>query len=346
VATAVEAAESAYFPPAGEAEWLTVDPAEAGFDRALLQAALDFAGDNRSSGVVVLYDGKILAESYWPVPAREGSGYPNMVAAKTDDGRAIEDVASAQKNIVSFLVGVAEGRGLLDLSAPVSAYLGEGWSKATAEQESAIQVEHLLTMTSGLLPDLTFEAAAGDKWRYNTNAYSRLLPVLEAATGLEIGAMTASWLTDPTGMTESSWEPRPWVTGGQDANSVGFGTTARDLARFGLLMSRGGVWNGVDLLGNPDYTAAAIRPSQSLNPSYGYLWWLNGQSRSVRPDGTDAPGSLIPSAPDDLYAAQGALGRKCYVVPGLKLVVTRLGDAPGPDFNDEFWRLLMASVVS
>ena len=55
-------------------------------------------------------------------------------------------------------------------------------------------------------------------------------------------------------------------------------------------------------------------------------------------------GQYIPSAPLDLYAAQGALGRKCYVVPSLKIVVTRLGDMPEPDFNKEFWRRFMAAT--
>jgi hypothetical protein len=63
----------------------------------------------------------------------------------------------------------------------------------------------------------------------------------------------------------------------------------------------------------------------------------------------DAP--LIPSAPADLVAAQGALGRKIYVVPSLDLVVTRLGDEPprasrtdGSDFNEGLWQRLMAAA--
>ena len=43
-------------------------------------------------------------------------------------------------------------------------------------------------------------------------------------------------------------------------------------------------------------------------------------------------------------AAQGALGRKIYVVPSLDLVVTRLGDEPAKDFNDELWRRLSAAA--
>ena len=52
---------------------------------------------------------------------------------------------------------------------------------------------------------------------------------------------------------------------------------------------------------------------------------------------------LIPTAPDDLVAAQGALGRKLYIVPSLDLIVTRLGDRPETEFNAELWRRVMAA---
>jgi len=41
-------------------------------------------------------------------------------------------------------------QGLLDLDAPVSTALHPGWSNATCDQESAITLRHLLSMTSGL----------------------------------------------------------------------------------------------------------------------------------------------------------------------------------------------------
>ena len=86
-----------------------------------------------------------------------------------------------------------------------------------------------------------------------------------------------------------------------------------------------------------------------MNPSYGYLWWLNGQSHTMRGTGhTRTPGWLIPSAPKDLVAALGALGRKLYVVPSLEIIVTRLGDAPeisGEErFDRGFWTRMMAAA--
>jgi CubicO group peptidase (beta-lactamase class C family) len=128
------------------------------------------------------------------------------------------------------------------------------------------------------------------------------------------------------------------------ANPLGFATTARDLARFGLFILAGGQWRGTAVFPDQEYLRAALRPSQALNPSYGYLWWLNGQPEVARGAGGKVPGPLIPTAPPDLVAALGAVDRKLYVVPSLGLVVTRLGNSAGPAFQNNFWKLLMAAA--
>jgi hypothetical protein len=53
---------------------------------------------------------------------------------------------------------------------------------------------------------------------------------------------------------------------------------------------------------------------------------------------------LISAAPKDMYAAQGKLVRRLYVLPTQQLVITRLGDQANSDFNAElFKRLRLAS---
>ncbi len=57
---------------------------------------------------------------------------------------------------------------------------------------------------------------------------------------------------------------------------------------------------------------------------------------------------LIPAAPADLVAAQGARDRKLYVVPSLNLVVSRLGDngsRDGSSFNDALWERLIRAAT-
>ena len=308
----LRAADGLYFPGAGE--WARITPVEAGWNADALNEALDVAGARRSSSMVVLYRGKILAEKNWRNPVTP------------------EDVASVQKSVTSVLIGIALEKKLLRLDDAVAKHLGQGWSKA-GEKETAITIRHLLTMTSGLSDALEVEAAPGTRWRYNTIAYQKLPRLLEKASGKSINELSKAWLFEPLGMSDSKWVERAAMPG-----LLGLMTTARDMARFGLMVEADGKWNGKPIV-SASYLREALETSQPLNKSYGYLWWLNGRP-TVRANGKQA-NQLIPGAPKDLVAALGALGRKIYVVPSLELVVTRTGansDADGePPFDEVLW---------
>ncbi|NJN05291.1 MAG: serine hydrolase, partial [Rhodobacteraceae bacterium] len=218
-----------------------VSPADAGWNAAKLEAALKLAGEKRASGVVVLHHGKILAEQYWNLDEGTRAGnkprdYSELVRGRDSAGRVIEDVASVQKSVSAILVGIAQHRRLLKLDDPVGKHLGTGWSKASPEQEQAITMRHLITMTSGLTEELTFEAAAGTRWRYNSAAYARTIQAVAAAAKKSPNDLTREWLTGRIGMADSKWVERPGTGRNAVPNALGFATTARDLARFGLLI--------------------------------------------------------------------------------------------------------------
>ena len=335
-----------YFPPA-KGPWEKIDPAKIGWNSAKLKEALDYAGKNKSSGVVILYRGRILAEQYWPLNPKEKTAadqpnpYFHMRFGKNARGRAIEDVASVQKSVTAMLVGIAQHKGLLKITDPVHKHLGKGWSKASAAAEAKITIRHLITMSSGLNPRLQYVAPAGTKWFYNTGAYSMALTCVSKAAKMDAGQLTKKWLTEPLGMKDSRWAQRPWQKSMRtDANRYGFATTARDLARFGLLMLANGNWENKNVLKDKAYLKAAISPSTNLNPSYGYLWWLNRGPFVARGNGQKKQGRLIFSAPKDMYAALGKLNRRLYVLPTHQLVITRLGDQSSSSFNTEFFKLL------
>jgi CubicO group peptidase (beta-lactamase class C family) len=326
--------DSLYFPTKGK--WENVKPTDAGWDAKKLQVVLDYAGGNQSSGVVILYRGRILAEQYWKMQGAKSAKFRQRIVGKDKQGRNIEDVASAQKSVASMLVGIAQQKGLLKISDRVDQYLGKGWSKATAEQEQAITIRHLITMTSGLTEQRTFEAAAGTKWRYNTWAYAKSIDVLEKVTKMDRHVLTRKWLTGPVGMANSRWVHRKSKQV-QLINGFGFATSARDLARFGLLAMAKGKWGENTILSDQKYLRESTRSSQKLNPFYGYLWWVNQNTI------TPSKARRLTTAPLDMFSANGALNRRCFVVPSLQLVVTRLGDQPGAKrgFDRRFWKLLM-----
>lgn len=316
-----------YFPPR-TGTWERLDAASAGWDAAALETALDFAGVRRSTGVVVLAGGRILAERYWR----------GATSAST------RDVASVQKSLTSFVVGALRAEGRILLDDPVSRWLGAGWTRASRQHERAISVRHLLSMTSGLDDDFRRVAAPGTRWRYHNDAYHQLHPVLERASQSGLQQLSNRLLFDPVGMASGRWRPR-FRRDPNGRRAQGTLLTPRDMARFGLLSLAGGGWAGTRVVPEA-YVHSALSSSQRMNPSYGLLWWLNGKATHQLPGPTPRPlaGPLVPSAPADLVAALGAGDQKIYVVPSLELVAVRQGfRASGPaelEFDEAWWRLL------
>jgi CubicO group peptidase (beta-lactamase class C family) len=335
------AANDVYF-PTNDTDWEASSPNETGWDPALLEEALKLAEERQSSGILILENGKILAEQYWEQPAASAR-YQNALIKLDSKNRPVEDVASVQKSITAILVGMAQARDFLTLGDSVSAHIGSGWSNASPAQESAITIRHLLTMTSGLTSGLSFDVKPGKKWLYNTPAYHLLMPVVIAATGKTRDEITHEWLTKPLGMTNSFWVLR---NSASSDSAFGFATTTRDLARVGLMLQAGGIWKDDVIFEDEDFLQDMLNPSQDLNPSYGFLWWLNGQNFSLgfSSEAARSSGSIIPEAPADLVAMQGAQDRKLYLVPSLNLLITRLGangSANDIPFNNAFWEALL-----
>ncbi len=261
-----------------------------GWDQAGLDKALAFAESRATKALVLLHGGRILAERY------VGVG-PDF----------LREVASCQKSIVSLLVGIAADRSLLALDDPVTDHLGVGWSNAGPEQEALITIRHLVSMTSGLDDQRRVVAAPGTVWSYNNDAYHQVPPVLETVTGAGIDALCTDWLWRGIGATQGSWAARQGAGRNQvDAKGVplwGLTMSARDMARCGLLVQRHASWDGTSLV-SADYLADALSSSSAANPSYGYLWWLNGKDGyRIGADGSLESGPLVPGAPADLVAA-------------------------------------------
>jgi CubicO group peptidase (beta-lactamase class C family) len=125
-------------------------------------------------------------------------------------------------------------------------------------------------------------------------------------------------------------------------NNVFF-STARSMARFGLMILNKGVWDE-DVIINENYVNNMTNASQNINKSYGYLWWLNGKSSYMIPQKQKVfEGFLIPNAPADMFSGLGKNDQKIYVVPSQNLVIVRMGEIADEDslvpisFDNELW---------
>jgi len=264
---------------------------------------------------ILLKDGKRVLEKYFGTYTKDSLWY----------------WASTSKSLASFITGIAQQKGYININTKVSQYLGTGWTSAPLPKENLITVKHLLTMTSGLndappLPCdnedtakscLTYLADAGTRWAYHTGAYRKVQDVVSNTVGQNYNLITNNWIETKTGMS-GTWFQQVYYS------------KARDMARFGLLTLNKGIWNTDTLLKDTAYYRAMINTSQNLNLSYGYLWWLNGKASLMTPGYQIVfPGPLMNNAPNDMFAALGKNDQKIYVVPSKKIVVVRQGNTAG-----------------
>ncbi|MDP3740631.1 MAG: serine hydrolase [Hyphomonadaceae bacterium] len=334
-------------PPASTqpaAPLVKVDPAAQGWNTAALADVASYAQSQKTTGFLIIQDRRIIAEHNWPLGADAETFRTNFVHGTTAVGALLEDVASQQKSFIAILVGVAVDKGLLDISKPVSAYAGAGWSKASPEQEAKITVRNLLEMNSGLKENLSYDFEPGTKFFYNTPAYAITKKVLEGASKQSLDDLTRLWLTEPAGMSDTSWRKRPGAFA-DVGNPTGLVTTPRDIAKMGQIVLDGGkAADGKRVISKKQLDALFQRTA--TNPSYGHLWWLNGGSYSFAAgaNAMRSEGAFIPAGPADMVAAMGAQDRKLFVVPSRKLIVVRTGQAADRDFNQQLWTRLMKAV--
>ena len=342
LAVALAAAAALSLPAAaGRAQ---TPPAPAAAPSPAMQAVLDYAQSQKTTGFLVIEAGRLIVERNWPVPADARPGFKVMARYGTSpQGALLEDIASQQKSFVSVLAAIAVDKGLLDVARPVSAYIGPGWSKATPEQEGRIRVIDLLTMSSGLTERFAYTAPPGSVFLYNTPVYAVTKAVLAAAAHEPLETLTRDWLTAPLGMRDTAWRQRPAALA-DVGNPTGLVTSPHDVAKLGqMVLDAGRAPDGRRVVSVAGLTAMFVRTA--TNPAYGRLWWLNGSAYTIRPLARRTEGPLIAAAPADLVAAEGALDRKLYVVPSRKLVVVRLGDAaPDKDFEQQLWLRLAKAL--
>ncbi|MGY9055759.1 MAG: serine hydrolase domain-containing protein [Alphaproteobacteria bacterium] len=279
-------------------------------------------GRGGPSGVIIA-GGKIAAE--WGTPWR-----PDMTF-------------SVAKSFISLCVGMAHDEGLIpDLDAPIrelvddggfddaqnqpitwrmmlqltSEWEGELWSKPDLVDRNRELATEGLNKEKGKARPLV---PAGTFWEYNDVRVNRLALAALRVWHRGLPSLLKERIMDPIGAS-LDWEwhgyRNSWVDlDGKHTQSVSGGghwgggmfISAFDLARAGLLMARGGQWEGKQLI-SQNYLQQAATPC-ALNPSYGLMFWLNTHKIQY------------PNAPAHAVMMHGAGANRVYVDAERDLVV-------------------------
>ncbi|MDR7102225.1 serine hydrolase [Croceicoccus sp. BE223] len=303
-----------------------------GLARAIDAVFADEVGETRA--LLVMHKGRIVAQRY-------ADGY----------GPATRHLGwSMTKTVTGVVIGmlIADGSLALDEPAPLPR-----WQRA-GDPRAAITVRQLLQMRSGLRhAEVTDPAYASDNARMlflegrdDLARYAETQP-LDADPGADFEystpgsviladiatrALTASdeaqdrhdamagYLHDrlfaPLGMVSATpeFDARGTFVGGSMLSA-----TARDWARFGEMLRRGGVAeNGVRVV--PQAWVRFMTTPSPRDPAYGAQVWLN------RPRDDDRNEVLFPGEVSDrIFAMLGFHGQYTLVSPAQDLVVVRLG---------------------
>jgi CubicO group peptidase (beta-lactamase class C family) len=278
------------------------------------------------------------------------------IVAEWGETTKVDMTFSVTKTFLSTVVGLAYDRGLIgSLDHPARDYVGPEFQDLFAsEHNRKITWDHLLRQTSdweGTLwgkPDWA-DRPEGEKpsdypnrkkhepgthYKYNDtrvnllalvalNVWRRPLPqVLNEHVMEPIGASkTWRWHGYENSWIELDGVKMQSVSGGGHWGG-GMHISARDLARFGYLFQRMGVW-GDQRIVSEEWIRLARTPG--VNPNYGFMnWFLN---RPVAEEGKP-PAKPIPAAPESSVTFRGAGANIVYIdwENDLVVVVRWIGD--------------------
>ncbi len=254
----------------GTAEWVPVARDQVAAECGLAPDLLDAADQILGHPWAVIRHGKLCHE-YSPTG---------------DD--PISQVFSATKTLGAVVTGIAAYRTRdLERTGPKTGPVAvedrvDHWLDEVSFNPDA-QIGHLLGMVA-----FNDDLSPGNRsYVYDLDGsreINRLSDILNTAIvqdttalGANLDEFSKRFLFEPLGMRESTWldgNPRKifgWT----------WASTVRDMARLGLMLLNGGVWNGERVLGE-DWVYAMTHPSfEDANVNYGYLTWLKARTNPV-----------------------------------------------------------------
>ena len=314
----------------------------AGFDAGMIESLKARIMDGTFqdiNGIVVVKQGKVIVEEYF-----NGEGPDTL-----------HDIRSAGKSITSALVGIAIDRGLVPgVDETLRPYYPgvqcpDGWDP----RKDDITLKHVLSMSFGLaepgeypawenrswygrhwISDVLcqpIEYEPGSRFDYDSAAPALFGPIIEKSSGMSVGRFAAEFLFRPLGIEHYRWHILP---SGREYTGGGFRMRLRDMARFGQLYLRKGMWEGEQVISRAwveESTRAHMVTHARLERHYGYYWWRER--------------FLIDNRWIETYFASGNGGNKIYVFPSEDLVVVITASAYNQSYGHPQVRMMMNTYI-
>jgi len=357
------ARSSVYYPEPGD-KWQRKTPADAGFDPALLNQAVEYAKTQetrqpRDFSTQEQNFGSLLG----PLPKDRAltngiivrHGY---IIAEWGDTAHVDPTYSVAKSFLSTVLGLTLERGMIkSIDDPVRNYIKDGGYDSP--HNAKITWRHHANQTSEWEGSMFGKShdfigvenfgrgrreprelkQPGEFYEYNDVRINRFSLSMMTLWKRPLPEVIKQYVMDAIGAS-TTWQYHGYknsdvVIDGKKMTSVSGGTrwggglwiNTRDEARFGYLFLRRGKWGNKQIL-SEKWVQMATTPGP-LGPDYGFLWWLNTQKKQW------------PSAPASSFAALGNGSNTIWIDPEHDLVVVwRWHQTNG----DEFFKRILEAI--
>lgn len=287
------------------------NPEEQGISSSAILRFLEAAEESKQElhSFMLLRRGHVVAEGWW---SPYGPERPHMLF-------------SLSKSFTSTAIGLAVAEGLLSVDDPVLSFFPQDVTDEMKENENlaSMRVRHLLSMSTGHAEDTMgslgeqqeeswvkgflnapVDYPPGTHFVYNSGASYMLSAIVQQVTRQTLLEYLRPRLFEPLGIEGAAWEICP-----QGINTGGWGLSIRteDIARFGQMYLRKGIWNGKRILSETwveEATASHISNGDGgendWTQGYGYQFWRCRHGA---------------------YRGDGAFGQYCVVMPDQDAVI-------------------------
>ena len=249
---------------------------------------------NRTSGVLVLKDGKIVLERYgldrtpkdrWTSFSVAKSLTSTLVGAAIQDGK-IKGPDDLITNYVPELKGSAyDGvtvRQLLMMSSGVK------WNEDYTDPKSDVAQAGFTGSEPGMDPLVSYmrhlprDAEPGTKWHYDTGETDMVGILVSNA----VGEPLSQYLSEKVWSTYGMEQDAVWMvdaSGKQERGGCCISMTLRDYGRVGQFILDGGKARGRQLVPAWWVAQATAKEIDNGSAGYGYFWWIrdNGSYEAV-----------------------------------------------------------------
>jgi CubicO group peptidase (beta-lactamase class C family) len=304
-----------YWPTTG---WRFCSPEAVGMDGEMLKELndeilllLELHVDVNS--VLIIKDGYVVAEQYYSDDYSADSLHP---------------IYSCTKSLTSALLGITIEQGfVVDEHELMYGYFEDHEMANLTESKQSVTLWHLLTMSTGFewyeleypygderntfynfvrsgdrvqfVLDRPMSTDPGTEYSYNSGISHLISAIIQKSTGIRTDSFALEHIFTPLGITRYDW---PIDDQGVAYGGHGIWMKPRDMAKFGYLYLKEGLWDGEQVVpaGWVEMSWQKHMERKYIPDSYyGYHWWVF----------------------DDYYAAVGYGGQWIILVPEHDLLV-------------------------